>query len=181
MTYDAVLGYVRGSRQQYAGFVLDGIRDGFARPWDDLLAQMVLGDRDFVEKLKRLKIKGNPKDQPSYRLIQSIDAETLIKQAANYFRLGEADLTRKRGAGIGKNGRYKFFLMDENPLLCPSARSERSPDGHGALPRISASGRPALKYKSHRPKVFLQHDHHMAHAILLPSVLSGRVCLTNIA
>ena len=97
MTYDAVLGYVGGSRQQYAGFVLDGIRDGFATPWDDLLAQMVLGDRDFVEKLKRMKIKGNPKDQPSYRLIQSIDAETLIKQAANYFRIGEADLTRKRG------------------------------------------------------------------------------------
>ena len=97
MAYDAVLGYVGGSRQQYAGFVLDGIRDGFATPWDDLLVQMVLGDRDFVEKLKRLKIKGNPQDQPSYRLIQSIDAETLIKQAANYFRLGEADLTRKRG------------------------------------------------------------------------------------
>jgi hypothetical protein len=30
-------------------------------------------------------------------MIQGIDAEALIKQAAEYFRLGEAELTRKRG------------------------------------------------------------------------------------
>ena len=29
--------------------------------------------------------------------IQSIDAETFIEQAAEYFRLGESELTRKRG------------------------------------------------------------------------------------
>lgn len=46
---------------------------------------------------KRMKIKGNAKDQPSYRMIRSIEAEALINQAGNYFRLGEADLTRKRG------------------------------------------------------------------------------------
>ncbi len=60
------------------------------------LAQMVLGDRNFVEKLKGMKIKGSAKDQPSYRMIQSIDAEMLIKQAADYFRLSEKDLTEKR-------------------------------------------------------------------------------------
>jgi chromosomal replication initiation ATPase DnaA len=58
---------------------------------------MVLGDQDFVEKLKGMKIKGSAKDQPSYRMIQSIDAEALIKQAAEYFQLGEAKFTRKRG------------------------------------------------------------------------------------
>jgi len=66
-------------------FVQDGIRQGFATPWEDLLAQMGLGDRDVVEKLKEMKIKGSPKDQPSYRMIQSIDAEALIKQAARLF------------------------------------------------------------------------------------------------
>jgi chromosomal replication initiation ATPase DnaA len=44
-----------------------------------------------------MKIKGSTKDQPSYRMIQSVDGEVLIKQAANYFRLDAADLTRKRG------------------------------------------------------------------------------------
>jgi len=62
---------------------------------------MVLGDRDFVEKLKGMKIKGSAKDQPSYRMIQSIDAEALMKKAAAYFRLGETEFTRKQG-GIGR-------------------------------------------------------------------------------
>src|SRR5262245_39664361 len=69
------------------------------------------------------------------------------------------------------------FLLDEKPTVVPvSSVGERS-----GRAWCSASGSPALKYKSHRPKVFLPHDHHMAYAILLPSVLSGRVCLTNIA
>ena len=100
ITYEAVLGYVGGSRQKYAAFVQDGIRQGFATPWDDLLAQMVLGDRNFLEKLKGMKnavIKGSAKDQPSYRMIQSVEAKTVLKQAADYFRLSEADLTKKRG------------------------------------------------------------------------------------
>jgi hypothetical protein len=76
------------------------IRQGFATPWEDLLPQMVLGDRNFVERLKGMKhavIKGNAKDQPPYRMILRVDAEMLIKRAADYFRLGEADLTRRRG------------------------------------------------------------------------------------
>lgn len=97
ITYEAVLGYVGGSRQRYASFVQDGIRQGFATPWENLLAQMVLGDRDFIEKLKGMKIRGSVKDQPSYRMIQSIDAEALIERAAKYFRLRESELTRKRG------------------------------------------------------------------------------------
>ena len=97
VTYELVLGYVGGSRQKYAGFVQDGIREGFTTPWEDLRAQMVLGDRDFVEKLKGMKIRGSAKDQPSYRMIQSLDAEALIKKAADYFRLDETELTKKRG------------------------------------------------------------------------------------
>jgi putative transposase len=97
ITYEVVLGYVGGSRQKYAGFVHDGIREGFTTPWEDLRAQMVLGDRDFVEKLKGMKIRGSAKDQPSYRMIQRIDAEALIKKAADYFRLDEVELTKKRG------------------------------------------------------------------------------------
>jgi hypothetical protein len=37
-----------------------------------------------------MKIKGSVKDQPSYRMIHRIDAEALIKGAAQYFRLGES-------------------------------------------------------------------------------------------
>jgi hypothetical protein len=98
--YEAVLGYVGGSRQKYGEFVQDGIRQGFATLWQDLLARMVLGDRNFFERLKGMgsaMIKGNAKDQPPYRMIQRVDAEALIKRAAGYFRLDERELTRKRG------------------------------------------------------------------------------------
>ena len=53
-----------------------------------------------MEKLKGMKnavIKGSAKDQPPYRMIQSVEAEALIKQAAVISGLAEADLTRKRG------------------------------------------------------------------------------------
>ena len=49
-----------------------------------------------------MKIKVSAKDQPSYRMIQSIDAEEVIQQAAEYFRLGKSELTRKPG-GHRKN------------------------------------------------------------------------------
>jgi hypothetical protein len=84
--------------------VQDDIREGLATPWEDLLAQLVLGDQDFVEKLKRMGIHRDAKAQPPYRMIQSIGAETHIKQAADCFRIDEREPTRKRG-GIGRNGR----------------------------------------------------------------------------
>jgi chromosomal replication initiation ATPase DnaA len=61
---------------------------------------MVLGDRNFLERLKRMKnavIRGSPKDQPSYRTHQRVEPEALLRQAARYFRLSEAELAKKRG------------------------------------------------------------------------------------
>jgi hypothetical protein len=48
------------------------------------------------------------KDQSSCRMIQGIDAEALIKQAAEYSRLGEAELTRKRG----RHRRERALVME---------------------------------------------------------------------
>ena len=70
-----------------------------------LLAQRsirVLGDRDFLEKQKGMRIKGSTKDPPSYRMIQSVDAEALIKKTADCFRLNEAELIKKRGRAPGR-------------------------------------------------------------------------------
>jgi hypothetical protein len=50
---------------------------------------MVLGDRTFLENLKGMKngvITGSAKDKPSYRLIHSVKAEAVLKQAADYFQ-----------------------------------------------------------------------------------------------
>jgi hypothetical protein len=62
--------------------------------------------------------KRSAKDQPSYRMIQSIDAEALIKQAAEYFWLGEAELTRKRG----RHSQERALVME----LCIATAGLRS-------------------------------------------------------
>ena len=48
------------------------------------------------------------RDQPSYRMIRNIEVEELIKQAARYFRLAEADLIRKRG----RHRRERALVME---------------------------------------------------------------------
>jgi len=59
---------------------------------------VVLGERSFVEKLKRKNgaVKGSAKDQPSYRMIQRVEPQDVIMQAAKYFELRIEELTKKR-------------------------------------------------------------------------------------
>jgi hypothetical protein len=62
------------------------------------------GGPEFFGEIKgNTVIKGSAKDQPSYRMIQSVEPETLLKQAADHFRLTEAELTRKTRGSTGKN------------------------------------------------------------------------------
>ena len=98
VNYDVVLRYVGGSRERYAQFVRDGVNQGYRTPWENLTGQVILGERSFVEKLKGRKnsVKGNAKDQPSYRMLERIDAQEVLEEAAGYFELELVDLTKKR-------------------------------------------------------------------------------------
>ena len=93
------------ARANQARFVQDGIREGFTTPWEDLLAQMVLGDRDFIEKLTGMKIKGSAKDQPSYRMIQSIDARSANQASRKVFPARRGRSLPGNGDGTGRNER----------------------------------------------------------------------------
>jgi hypothetical protein len=53
MTYDAV-GSVGGLRQKNSAFVQEGIRQGFAAPWEGLVAQMVLGNPKILKYKKKI-------------------------------------------------------------------------------------------------------------------------------
>jgi hypothetical protein len=53
------------------------ISPGFVTSWESLLAQMVLG---LGLSKGQMEINRSPKDQPSHRMIQSIDTEAPIKQ-----------------------------------------------------------------------------------------------------
>jgi hypothetical protein len=97
MTYSTVLDYVGGSRRRYEKFVLEGIRQGYGTPWTEIKGQAVLGEEDFVERIKaRVKKQGSRREQPSVRQLETMDAKTVLKKVARYFKLSENQLTGKR-------------------------------------------------------------------------------------
>jgi putative transposase len=97
VTYDTVLGYVGGRRRKYREFVSDGIQHGYATPWESVTGQAVLGEGDFVERIKaRMKKRGSRREQPSVRQLEAIDPRTIVRAVARYFRLAETQLIGKR-------------------------------------------------------------------------------------
>jgi REP element-mobilizing transposase RayT len=71
LTRDVVLGDVGGvgrqREQRYQSFVEEGEKDGVSRPWDCVVAQMVLGNERFVAGIRRRVATTPDRDVPSRR------------------------------------------------------------------------------------------------------------------
>jgi hypothetical protein len=75
----------------------EGIRDGYKTPWEKLKGQVVLGEEDFVERVKRrIKAAGSKREQPAVRRFASRDLKSVLKVVAGYFKLPEEKLTGRR-------------------------------------------------------------------------------------
>jgi putative transposase len=97
VTYDTVLGYVGGSRRKYGEFVMEGIREGYETPWGEVKGQAVLGEEDFVERIKaKMKQPGSRREQPGVKQLEAIDPGTVLKKVARYFSVADSRLTAKR-------------------------------------------------------------------------------------
>jgi REP element-mobilizing transposase RayT len=97
ITYDTVLSYVGESRRKYREFVIAGIRQGYDTPWEEVKGQAVLGEEDFVERIKaRMKNRGSRREQPGVRQLEAMDPAAVLKKVARYFQLPEGQLTSKR-------------------------------------------------------------------------------------
>jgi REP element-mobilizing transposase RayT len=97
MTYGTVLDYVGRSRRRYETFVREGIQRGYGTPWAEVKGQAVLGEEEFVERIKAIvKKQGSRREQPSVRQLETMDAKTVLKKVARYFKLSENQLTGKR-------------------------------------------------------------------------------------
>ena len=97
VNYEAVLSYVGGSRRRYGEFLAEGIRDGYNTPWEKLKGQVVLGEEDFVERVKsRIKGGGSKREQPAVRRFESRDLKLVLEFVAGYFNLTEEKLTGRR-------------------------------------------------------------------------------------
>jgi putative transposase len=97
ITYESVLSYVGESRSKDREFVIQGIREGYDTPWEEVKGQAVLGGEDFVERIKeRMKNLGSRREQPGVRQLEAMDPAAVLKKVARYFQIPESQLTGKR-------------------------------------------------------------------------------------
>ena len=66
-------------------------------PWEEVKGQAVLGEQDFVERIKgRMKNRGSRREQSGVRQLEAMDPAAVLKKVARYFQLPEGQLTSKR-------------------------------------------------------------------------------------
>lgn len=109
--YDIVLNMI-GGRSAYTAFLQDGLIEGVKNPFKQAVYQTVLGDDDFLNRIKSTYIKrGSKRDQPSFRYFKEyvIEPSLIIDYFVKYFSVDKESLIRRRGDGV-KRGLLAEFL-----------------------------------------------------------------------
>jgi putative transposase len=97
VNYDEVLGQVGGSRSRYRQFIEEGIEKGYDTPWEKVKGQAVLGEDEFVKKLRAKVIQAGPmREQPALRRLGSMDAAAVLQRVSGYFGIKIKELAKKR-------------------------------------------------------------------------------------
>jgi len=97
VAYDAVLGQTGGSRKAYREFLTEGVQSGYPSPWEELKGQVVLGEKGFVERVKRrIKPSNSHRELPALRGLKASEPTTVVREVARYFGLEEKQLMGKR-------------------------------------------------------------------------------------
>jgi putative transposase len=97
INYEAVLGYVGGSRKRYSEFLAEGIRKGYDTPWEKLQGQLALGEEDFIEQVKsKMNGRASKREQPAVRHFQARDLKAVLKAVARHFSLAEEKIACRR-------------------------------------------------------------------------------------
>lgn len=68
--YNLILS-MTGGHSAYHSFIVDGLNHGFDNPFRELKGRIILGDDDFVKKVKRRLLRGSLREQPSFRDIET--------------------------------------------------------------------------------------------------------------
>jgi len=100
--YDFILSLV-GSRRDYQGFMVDGLRRGIDNPFDEAKSGLILGNDDFVVRVKDEYIeRGSLRDQPSYRSLMAskIEPGRVVDCVAKVLGIKREQLLTRFGGGI---------------------------------------------------------------------------------
>lgn len=104
VSYDRILDMIGGQRA-YRDFILDGVRRGMRDPFNLVKYRTVLGDDDFIMKVKAKRVEGgSTREQPSYRglIAKVVDAEAILQCVAEVMRLEKPMLSKRRGHGVAR-------------------------------------------------------------------------------
>ena len=102
VNYQEVLGQVGGSRNRYRQFIEEGLENGYDTPWEKVKGQAVLGEDEFVEKLRDKIVRGRPmREQPALRHLGSMDAADVLKRVSGYFGIKLEELAKNTHAPSG--------------------------------------------------------------------------------
>jgi len=73
------------------------LEKGYDTPWEKVKGQAVLGEDEFVEKLRDKVVQGGPmREQPALRHLGSMDAADLLQRVSGYFGIKLEELAKKR-------------------------------------------------------------------------------------
>jgi len=100
--YDMVLDMV-GGRRAYQQFVRDGLRAGVENPCDDVRCQVILGDNDFVARVRKEYVEaGSLREQPMYRdmITEVVAPEVVMDCVAKSLGIDPKRLSARMGNGV---------------------------------------------------------------------------------
>ena len=101
VVYDEILSMV-GGRQGYCDFIKDGLKRGLVDPFAGMRRDGILGDEQFVAKVKKFLRRGSRREQPAYRdLVASIlEPEVVVRVLTKELGINGALLSKRGSNGI---------------------------------------------------------------------------------
>ncbi|MGB3340896.1 MAG: transposase [bacterium] len=98
--YSLIISRIEG-RTEYRKFVLDGIKKDLDNPFKKVKSRIILGDDDFVMKVKKYIKRASVREQPSYRdmVIKTLAPEVVLGTLTREFGIKRKILQQRRVKG----------------------------------------------------------------------------------
>ena len=117
--YDQILSII-GSRRYYEQFVADGIRYGIVNPFKDVRYGLLLGDDNFVKRMRAECIEeGSKSEQPSYHelVVENLEPQRVIECVAEIYGVKKQSILDYYGnseiRGMASEFLYRFSAVTQ--------------------------------------------------------------------
>lgn len=97
--YSLILSMV-GGRRQYRKYLQDGLKKEIENPFEKAKNREILGNDNFVRRVKKFIRNGSLREQPSYRDINTLKPETVINLIKKEFDVDVRTLKRSNSNGL---------------------------------------------------------------------------------